>query len=62
MFPFPFMPCCFGDEKARTEYRDRQLDFLRWMRDSLETRLSAVNAAISTLERQSRPEETPAQF
>ena len=60
MFPFPFMPCCFGDEKARQEYRDRQLDFLRWMRDSLETRLSATNAAISTIEKQSCPDEPQA--
>lgn len=39
-------------------YRQRQLDFLKWMRDSLETRLAAVNAAIATTERQMN-EENP---
>ncbi|MFZ9738469.1 MAG: hypothetical protein ACO3EZ_10720 [Prochlorotrichaceae cyanobacterium] len=57
MFPLPFIPCCFGDQKTRQEYRDRQLSFLRWMRDSLETRLSATNAAIATLEKQAQEEE-----
>ena len=51
MFPFPFSSCC-GDAKSRRHARQSQLDFLKWVRDSLETRLSATNAAISTLERQ----------
>ena len=51
MFPFPFNSCC-GDAESRRKARLGQLDFLKWVRDSLETRLSATNAAISTLERQ----------
>lgn len=51
MFPFPFNSCC-GDAESRRKARAGQLDFLKWVRDSLETRLSATNAAISTIERQ----------
>jgi hypothetical protein len=39
-------------------HRQHQLQFLKWMRDSLETRLAAVNAAIATMERQLSEEET----
>lgn len=60
MFPMPFIPCCFADQKTRKEYRDRQLGFLRWMRDSLETRLAATNAAIVTLEKQTQDEDSVA--
>lgn len=51
MFPFCFSSCC-GDSKSRRQARVAQLDFLKWVRDSLETRLSATNAAIATLEQQ----------
>ena len=51
MFPFPFGSCC-GDPKSRRQARESQLNFLKWVRDSLETRLAATNAAISTLEQQ----------
>jgi hypothetical protein len=55
MFPFLMSPmmtsgCC--GSSTQQSHRRRQLEFLKWMRDSLETRLSAVNAAIATMERQ----------
>jgi hypothetical protein len=58
MFPFPFNSCC-GDAESRRKARAAQLDFLKWVRDSLETRLSATNAAISTIERQLNEEPSP---
>ncbi|MCM1984515.1 hypothetical protein [Lyngbya confervoides] len=50
MFPFCFSNCC--DAESRQKARLAQLDFLKWVRDSLETRLAATNAAIASLERQ----------
>lgn len=58
MFPFWFNTCCHSGSMNQRAYRQRQLDFLKWMRDSLETRLAAVNAAIATTERQMN-EENP---
>lgn len=52
MFPFWMNPCCPSSPASQHAYRQHQLDFLKWMRDSLETRLAAVNAAIATVERQ----------
>lgn len=57
---FPFFPfSCFGsnatctpDDNTAREYRRRKLWWLRQRRDSLETQLAALNAAIDTLERQ----------
>ncbi|WP_445926271.1 hypothetical protein [Leptodesmis sp.] len=43
---------------TQKSHRQHQLDFLKWMRDNLETRLAAVNAAIATMERQMN-EENP---
>lgn len=48
MFPFS----CFMDAATRQHCRKAQLEFLKMSRDSLETRLAAVNAAIATLEQQ----------
>jgi hypothetical protein len=48
MFPFT----CLMDASMRQNCRKAQLDFLKMSRDSLETRLAAINAAIATLEQQ----------
>ncbi len=50
MFPF-----CFGfscSPTSRQDYLQHKLRYLKMMRDSFETRLSALNAAIATTERQ----------
>ena len=47
---FPF--CCSPHKPSREEYQQHKLNFLKTVRDSLETRLAAVNAAIETTERQ----------
>ncbi|MEA5506969.1 hypothetical protein VB735_28525 [Halotia wernerae UHCC 0503] len=44
---------------TQKSYRQHQLEFLKWMRDSLETRLAAVNAAIATMERQMNEHNPP---
>ncbi|GAB4331460.1 MAG: hypothetical protein OHK0047_19230 [Leptolyngbyaceae cyanobacterium] len=58
MFPFWMNLCCHSGSMAQKSHRQHQLEFLKWMRDSLETRLAAVNAAIATMERQMN-EENP---
>jgi hypothetical protein len=58
MFPFWVNPCCQSGSMTQKSSRQHQLEFLKWMRDSLETRLAAVNAAIATMERQMN-EATP---
>jgi hypothetical protein len=58
MFPF-FGNTCWGYEPtSRRTYQERKLQFLKWMRDDLETRLAGLNAAIETLERQLNQGET----
>ena len=47
-----FFSCFLPDKAARDTYRARKLEMLKAMRDSLEARLAALNAAIETLERQ----------
>ncbi|MEM9003212.1 MAG: hypothetical protein AAGE59_06755 [Cyanobacteria bacterium P01_F01_bin.86] len=47
-----FFPCFFPDQATRETYRTRKLEMLKAMRDSLEARLAALNAAIETIERQ----------
>jgi hypothetical protein len=59
MFPFWMNPCCNSSSLSQKSYRQHQLEFLKWMRDSLETRLAAVNAAITTMERQMNEENPP---
>lgn len=52
---FPWYQSCFNPESQSPEnYRQRKLKFLKFMRDNLETRLAAINAAIETIERQNR--------
>ncbi len=51
----PWYQSCFNPESHSSEnYRQRKLNFLKFMRDNLETRLAAINAAIETMERQNR--------
>jgi hypothetical protein len=52
MFPFWMSPCCHSSSMTQKSHRQHQLEFLKWIRDGLETRLAAVNAAIATMERQ----------
>lgn len=48
-----FFPLCYSSRKpSRQEYKQHKLNMLKTIRDSLETRLAAVNAAIETTERQ----------
>jgi hypothetical protein len=54
MFPFS----CFMDAATRQNCRRAQLNVLKMSRDSLETRLAAVNAAIATMEQQQRQTST----
>ncbi|MCG8366622.1 MAG: hypothetical protein MJA27_25225 [Pseudanabaenales cyanobacterium] len=50
-------PFCSPDSTSSKSYRKRQLDFLKWVKDSLETRLAAVNAAIESIENQLNRDE-----
>lgn len=58
MFPFcfPFATC---SAPTRHEYLGHKLNYLKMMRDSFETRLSALNAAIATVERQMSDDQPP---
>jgi hypothetical protein len=49
---FPF--CCAPSPEARRQHQQFKLDMMKAFRDSLETRLAAINAAISTVEQQMR--------
>ena len=58
MFPFWGHPFCSADKNSFKAHQERKLHFLKIMRDSLEARIAALNAAIETIERQIRQEET----
>jgi hypothetical protein len=47
-----FLSCFFPDDETRNQFRAQKISMLKAMRDSLESRLAALNAAIETLERQ----------
>ena len=53
MFP-PFVGCGDPDshQRLRRRHQERKLHTLTFWRDGLERQLAAINAAISTLERQ----------
>ncbi|MGL5795182.1 MAG: hypothetical protein ACRC06_12435 [Waterburya sp.] len=56
---FPWYKSCFNPEaNSPSSWRQHRLKFLKFMRDDLETRLAAINAAIETLERQNNQEES----
>lgn len=58
MFPF-WSSTCWGTEPgSRKIYQERKLQFLKSMRDDLETRLAGLNAAIESIERQLRQDDT----
>ena len=57
MFFFWGSPCGYSQPTSGREYRERKLQFLKWMRDELEARLAGLNAAIETIERQLSREE-----
>lgn len=50
MFPFPF--CCGSNLFSYEDMQKHKLNMLKAVRNSLETRLAATNAAIATLDRQ----------
>jgi hypothetical protein len=53
-FPwFNYHSCWNPESNSDSSYRQRKLKFLKSMRDELEARLAAINAAIDTIERQS---------
>ncbi len=55
---FPLCKSCFNPESnSASTWKQRRLKFLKSMRDDLETRLAAINAAIDTIERQNSQEE-----
>ena len=60
MFPLEafYNSCCGSEPPTRKARLERKLKFLKWMKDGLETRLSAVNAAIGTVERQVSEEDS----
>jgi hypothetical protein len=60
MFPLEtFYNSCYGSEPPSRKARlQRKLKFLKRIKDGLETRLSAVNAAIGTVERQVSEEDS----
>ncbi|MEM6520862.1 MAG: hypothetical protein AAF892_04640 [Cyanobacteria bacterium P01_D01_bin.71] len=47
-----FSSCFFPNEETRQKQRAQKINMLKAMRDGLEARLAALNAAIETLERQ----------
>ncbi len=54
---FSWCQSCFNPESnSASNWKQRRLKFLKSMRDDLETRLAAINAAIDTIERQTREE------
>ena len=55
---FPWYKSCFHPEyNSPSSWRQHRLKFLKFLRDDLEARLAAINAAIETLERQNSQEE-----
>ena len=56
-----FFPFCYDSNKSSyQDYRRRKLNMLKAARDFHETRLAALNAEISTIERQMSEAESPA--
>ena len=61
---FPFLGFCSGLEEGsdvRQRLQERKLRMLTYWRDGVERQLAAVNAAISTLEKQIARDGTPDQ-
>lgn len=60
MFPFCGSSYQYQELSSLRASKERKLQFLKWMRDSLEARLAGLNAMIQTLERQLNNEENTA--
>lgn len=58
MFPFWDNHCWSGQTVSYKTHQERKLTFLKRMRDHLETRIAALNAAIDSIERQISQEDT----
>jgi len=60
MFPFFEIPFsgCSKEPWSDKVHKERKLQFLKFLRDGLETRLAALNAAIATIERQLSQEDS----
>ena len=52
MFSAWYQTCCNPNSNFAATWKERRLTFLKVIRDDLETRLAAINAAIETIERQ----------
>ena len=52
MFPFWMNSCCGTDSFSTAKHQENKLKFLKFMRDNVEARLAALNAAIETIENQ----------
>lgn len=52
-----FFPCFPFSSADRRHLRSQKLDMLKTMRDALEARLAALNAAIETMERQMQQDQ-----
>lgn len=57
MFPF-WDNCWSGQTGSYKTHQERKLTFLKRMRDHLETRIAALNAAIESIERQMSQEDS----
>ena len=49
----------YDSASSSRAYRERKLEFLKWMRDELEAKLAGVNASIETVERQINQRDNP---
>jgi hypothetical protein len=59
MFPFPFCNGTFAPQEAYRQHQEQKLAFMKAMRNGLETRLAALNAAIASMESQLSSNENP---
>jgi hypothetical protein len=55
-----YLFCCGSNRTSYQDYRRHKLNMLKAARDFHETRLAAINAEISTIERQMSEAESPA--
>ncbi|NJN29339.1 MAG: hypothetical protein HC824_01845 [Synechococcales cyanobacterium RM1_1_8] len=56
MFPFPFCTNASSPQDAYRQHQAHKLAFMKAMRNGLETRLAALNAAIASMESQQNSE------
>ena len=58
MFPFWDSHYCGSQTTSYKTHQERKLTFLKRMRDHLQTRIAALNAAIESIEQQIGREDT----